>query len=181
MSSVLALPSPHYRPLVYSFLLFRDRTWLCSFGRLKLTRQTSLAMNTVPLPVSHQRGINTSPPLPSIVLFIASFSWWSWVHFTTVGTCWVSISCTLFLSLYNSLIWNSLCIHPDWSLFDQQVFSHHRRPSRAVDEYLICDLTWKNSRELPSRVFFQTDPGGNQPIYLMCEIFWNFLTSCKSY
>lgn len=110
MSSVLALPSPHYRPLVYSFLLFRDRTWLCSFGRLKLTRQTSLAMNTVPLPVSHQRGINTSPPLPSIVLFIASFSWWSWVHFTTVGTCWVSISCTLFLSLYNSLIRNSLCM-----------------------------------------------------------------------
>lgn len=66
MSSLLGLPSPHYLPSVYSFLLFRDRTLLCSFGRLELTRQSSLALNTaIPTAsVSHQWGIKASPPLP---------------------------------------------------------------------------------------------------------------------
>lgn len=67
MSSLLGFPSPHYLPSVYSFLLFRDRTWLCCFGRLELTRQSSLALNTaIPTAsVSHEWGIKTSPPLPS--------------------------------------------------------------------------------------------------------------------
>lgn len=115
MSSLLGLPSPHYFPSFYSFFLFRDRTWLCCFGRLELTRQSSLALNTaIPTAsVSHQWGIKASPSLPSIVLSIASFSWWSCVHVTTVGTCCVSIFCTLSLPLYNSPLY---AVSPDWSL-----------------------------------------------------------------